>query len=205
MLEALTVFDKFFKKAEPDRSNRVPPGQYLTNGFPVLTYGGTPTVDLSTWRLRVWGLAKEKEFSWDDFQHMPQVELTADFHCVTRWSKLDVQWRGVRVVDFLKYLEVDPKVQYVLEHCYGGYTTNVAWNDFIKEENIFAHTLFGEPLPAEHGGPLRLVIPHLYAWKSAKWLNGLELLTQEKLGFWEVNGYHRRGEPWAEERYSSVF
>ena len=191
------MFDKLFKK-----STRVPPGQHLTNGFPVLTYGDTPKVDLATWRLRVWGLAGLREFSWADFQQMPQVELTADFHCVTTWSKLDVTWTGVRVLDFMKNIDLDPSAQYLLQHCYGGYTTNLALSDFLKAENILAHSLFGAPLPADHGGPLRLVVPHLYAWKSAKWLNGLEFLAQEKLGFWEVNGYHRRGEPWAEERYS---
>jgi len=191
------MFDKLFKK-----STRVPPGQHLTNGFPVLTYGDTPKVDLATWRLRVWGLAGLREFSWADFQQMPQVDLTADFHCVTTWSKLDVTWTGVRVLDFMKNIDLDPSAQFLLQHCYGGYTTNLALGDFLKEENILAHSLFGAPLPAEHGGPLRLVVPHLYAWKSAKWLNGLEFLAQEKLGFWEVNGYHRRGEPWAEERYS---
>jgi len=198
------MFDKFFKKLQPDRTNRVPPGQHLTTGFPVLTYGDTPRVDLTTWKLRIFGLATPKEFTWQDLQALPQVALTADFHCVTTWSKLDVQWRGVRVVDLMEHLEVDPKAQHLLQHCYGGYTTNVTLADFVKPENILAHTLFGEPLPADHGGPLRLVIPHLYAWKSSKWLNGLEFLASEKLGFWEVNGYHRRGEPWAEERYSGL-
>jgi len=196
------MFDKFFKK--PDRTNRVPPGQHLTTGFPVLTYGDTPTVERRTWSLRIFGLATPKEFTWEEIQALPQVDLTADFHCVTTWSKLDVSWRGVRVVDLMKHLDVDPTAQHLLQHSYGGYTTNVTLADFIKPENILAHTLFGEPLPADHGGPLRLVIPHLYAWKSAKWLNGLEFLAREKLGFWEVNGYHRRGEPWAEERYSGL-
>ncbi len=202
------MFDKLFKKTEPgdDHSNRVPPGQYLTQGFPVLTYpaDGTPHIATSDWRFRVWGLTEEKEFTWQDFQDMPQTELTADFHCVTRWSKLDVKWRGVKIVDFLTYIKVDPQATDVLEHCYGGYTTNVSLEDFSKQENLLTHTLFGETLPAEHGGPMRSLIPHLYAWKSAKWINGLEFLAEEKLGFWEVNGYHRRGEPWAEERYSSL-
>ncbi|WP_218079381.1 sulfite oxidase-like oxidoreductase [Anthocerotibacter panamensis] len=198
------MFDKFFKKTEPQRGNRIPPGQHLTNGFPVMTYGSTPRIDLQSWRLRVWGLAAEKEFTFQDFLAMPQVNLTADFHCVTRWSKLDVTWRGVRVVDFLQQIDLDPQAHYLMEHCYGGYTTNISLEDFAKEENIFAHTLADAPIPAEHGGPLRLVVPHLYAWKSAKWLNGLEFLAQEDLGFWEVNGYHRRGDPFAEERYSSL-
>lgn len=198
----MEMFDQFFKK--PDRTHRVPPGQHLTTGFPVLTYGDTPTVDWRTWKLRIFGLATPQEFSWEEIQALPQVDLTADFHCVTTWSKLDVQWRGVQVMDLMKHLDVDPMAQHLLQHSYGGYTTNVTLADFVKPGNILAHTLFGQPLPADHGGPLRLVIPHLYAWKSAKWLNGLEFLAQEKLGFWEVNGYHRRGEPWAEERYSGL-
>lgn len=193
---------KFFHKPGPEYADRVPPGQHLTNGFPVLTYGQTPNVDRATWQFRVWGCAQEITFTWDDFMAMPQSEFTADFHCVTTWSKLDVQWTGVKVLDLMKHIEVDPKAAHIMEHCYGGYTTNIAMEDFLREENFFAHTLFGEPLPADHGGPLRLVVPHLYAWKSAKWINGLEFLEQEELGFWERNGYHRRGEPWAVERYS---
>ena len=196
------MLGKFFRKPEAEYSDRVPPGQHLTNGFPVLTYGDTPHVDQATWQFRVWGLAQEKTFNWSDFMNLPQSDFTADFHCVTTWSKLDVQWTGVKVTDFMQHIQVDPAAQYVLEHCYGGYTTNISMDDFLREENFFAHTLFGEPLPAEHGGPMRSVVPHIYAWKSAKWINGLEFLTHEELGFWERNGYHHRGEPWAEERYS---
>jgi DMSO/TMAO reductase YedYZ molybdopterin-dependent catalytic subunit len=133
---------------------------------------------------------------------LPQSEFTADFHCVTTWSKLDVTWRGVRVTDLMAQLAVEPAAAHVMLHCYGGYTTNLALADFNRPENFLAHTLFGEPLPAEHGGPMRLVVPHLYAWKSAKWISGLEFLADPALGFWERNGYHHRGEPWAEERYS---
>jgi DMSO/TMAO reductase YedYZ molybdopterin-dependent catalytic subunit len=133
---------------------------------------------------------------------LPQHDFTADFHCVTRWSKLDVQWRGVKVTDVMAAIEVEPIATHIMQHCYGGYTTNLPLADFLQPENFFAHTLFGEPLPVEHGGPLRLVVPHLYAWKSAKWINGLEFLDRNESGFWERNGYHDRGEPWAEERYS---
>jgi DMSO/TMAO reductase YedYZ molybdopterin-dependent catalytic subunit len=182
--------------------DRIPPGQHLTNGFPVLTYGPTPAIDVNTWQFRVWGLAKERTFTWADFMSMPQHEFTADFHCVTTWSKLDVQWTGIKVTDFMKQVELDPKALHVMQHCYGGYTTNLALDEFLRAENFFAHTLAGAPIPAEHGGPMRLVVPHLYAWKSAKWINGLEFSEREDLGFWERNGYHTRGEPWAEERYS---
>jgi DMSO/TMAO reductase YedYZ molybdopterin-dependent catalytic subunit len=196
------MFGSLFSKSKSENSDRVPPGQHLTNGFPVLTYGPTQTIDPASWQLRVWGLAKEQTFNWDDLMNMPQHDFTADFHCVTSWSKLDVQWKGIKVTDFMKHIELDPKALYVMQHSYGGYTTNITLEDFQREENFFAHTLFGEPLPAEHGGPMRLVVPHLYAWKSAKWIEGLEFSDREELGFWEVNGYHRRGEPWAEERYS---
>lgn len=197
------MLGKFFQKPSSELKDRVPPGQHLASGFPVLTYGQTPTVDIDTWEFKVWGLATPKTFTWEDFMAMPQTEFTADFHCVTTWSKLDVKWRGVKVTDFMQQIEVDPKAVHLMEHCYGGYTTNISMEDFLREENFFAHTLFDEPLPPDHGGPMRLVVPHLYAWKSAKWINGLEFLDRTDLGFWERNGYHHRGEPWAEERYSS--
>ncbi len=198
------MLGKFFQKPDQELSDRVPPGQYLTRGFPVLTYGQTPQVSTEEWQLKVWGLAEVASFSWADFMAMPQSHFTDDFHCVTRWSKLDVEWTGVKVIDFIQQVQIKPEAIQVMEHCYGGYTTNLSLADFLREENFFAHTLFAEPLPVEHGGPMRLVVPHLYAWKSAKWINGLEFLDLERLGFWEENGYHRRGEPWAEERYSST-
>ncbi len=196
------MLGKFFKKPSAELGDRVPPGQHLATGFPVLTYGDTPKISRDRYSVKVWGLVESKTFTWDDLMAMPQQEFTADFHCVTRWSKLDVKWTGIKVLDFMKHLAVDPKATCIMEHCYGDYTTNISLEDFLREENFFAHTLFGEPLSAEHGGPLRLVVPHLYAWKSAKWINGLEFLEEEASGFWERNGYHRRGEPWAEERYS---
>jgi len=195
---------KFFQKPGGVEGDRVPPGQYLAKGFPVLTYGETPQINAKEWEFRVWGLVKPGTFTWSDFMALPQHDFTADFHCVTRWSKLDVKWTGIKVTDFMRLVEVS-KAVHVMEHCYGGYTTNILMADFVREENFFAHSVFGEPLSAEHGGPMRLVVPHLYAWKSAKWINGLEFLAHEDLGFWERNGYHRRGEPWAEERYSGFF
>lgn len=196
------MLGKFFQKPDSDQAHRVPPGQHLAKGFPVLTYGQTPQIDLGTWELKIWGLATPQTLTWDDIMAMPQMEFTADFHCVTTWSKLDVTWTGVKVTDFMKAIAVDPSATHLMQHCYGGYTTNLPMDDFLREENFFAHTLFGEPLPPDHGGPLRLVVPHLYAWKSAKWINGLEFLATEELGFWERNGYHRRGDPWKVERYS---
>ncbi|NJL47675.1 MAG: sulfite oxidase-like oxidoreductase [Leptolyngbyaceae cyanobacterium SM2_5_2] len=195
---------KFFQKPGPELAERVPPGQHLAKGFPVLTYGDTPQVAEVDWTLTISGLAQPKIFTWADVMALPQNEFTADFHCVTTWSKLDVTWVGVKITDLVAEIALDPQAAHVMLHCYGGYTTNLSLDDFIRPENFLAHTLFGEPLPAEHGGPMRVVVPHLYAWKSAKWINGLEFLASQALGFWERNGYHERGEPWAEERYSSL-
>lgn len=196
------MLGKFFQKPTSENGDRVPPGQHLAQGFPVLTYGATPQVSREEWEFSVWGLVKPQKWNWSDFMELPQNDFTADFHCVTRWSKLDVKWTGIKVTELMKVIQVDSKATHVMEHCYGGYTTNIAMEDFLREENFFAFKLFNEPLSAEHGGPMRLVVPHLYAWKSAKWINGLEFLDHEELGFWERNGYHRRGEPWAEQRYS---
>ena len=133
---------------------------------------------------------------------LPQTTQTRDFHCVTHWSKLDVTWTGILVTDLMKVLEPDPKATHVMFHCYGGYTTNLALDDFTRNDCMLAHTLEGEDIPVDHGGPLRTLIPHLYAWKSAKWLNGIEFMNENRPGFWERNGYHMRGDPWKEERYS---
>lgn len=195
------MFGNFFKPKE--QNERVPPGQTLTQKFPVLTYGPTPTVQLEEVKFQVWGQVEAaKEWGWAELMALPQSDLTADFHCVTRWSKLDVQWGGVRVLDLMERVRLKPEAKAVMLHCYGGYTTNLLLDDFLRSENLLAHTLFGQPIPREHGGPLRLIVPHLYAWKSAKWLRGFQFLDKEELGFWEVNGYHRRGDPWKEERFS---
>ncbi|WP_008318389.1 sulfite oxidase-like oxidoreductase [Leptolyngbya sp. PCC 6406] len=193
---------KFFEQPGPHQADRVPPGQHLAKGFPVLTYGETPQVSQGDWALQVFGLVAPKTFHWTDILALPQQAFTADFHCVTTWSKLDVKWTGVAISDFMAQVSLLSEAAYVLIHCYGGYTTNLSLADFVRPENFLALTLFGEPLPAAHGGPLRVVVPHLYAWKSAKWINGLEFLSEEALGFWECNGYHRRGDPWAKQRYS---
>lgn len=195
------MLGKFFQKPDSENNDRVPPGQYLAKGFPVLTYGETPQIKTENWQFKVWGLVTPQTFSWSEFMRLPHQEFTKDFHCVTRWSKLDVQWTGIKITDFINLLEIDPKATHVMQHCYGGYTTNLPLKDFVLDDNFFAFKLSGEPLPANRGGPMRSVIPHLYAWKSAKWINGLEFLPQDELGFWEKNGYHRRGDPWKQERY----
>ncbi len=198
------MLGKFLHQPQPEEKDRVPPGQYLTNGFPIMTYGQTPDVTRKEWKLKVWGLVSQPlTFTWDDVMKIPQQEFTVDFHCVTRWSKLDVTWKGFKILDLMRLVgDLDPKAVHVMEHCYGGYTTNLPLADFLKDENFFAYELNGEPLPKEHGGPMRTMVPHLYAWKSAKWISGIEFIDREQSGFWEKNGYHQRGEPWTEERYS---
>ncbi len=183
---------------------RVPPGQYVTEKWPVLTYGAVPHVTLQHWELSISGLVESEVYiSWDDLQAMPRTDLTADFHCVTRFSTLDNPWSGVSTRAILERAVVDPKAAFVAIHCYGGYTTNMPLEDFLSERCLLADRHSGEPLAKEHGGPVRLVVPHLYAWKSAKWINGIELLAEDKRGFWDDASYHIYGDPWSEERFSS--
>ncbi|HEX7181217.1 MAG TPA: sulfite oxidase-like oxidoreductase [Thermoanaerobaculia bacterium] len=183
---------------------RIPPGQYVTDKWPVLTYGETPRIRPEEWSLRVFGLvAEELVFPWGRFQALPRVQVDADFHCVTRFSTLDNSWEGVATREVLRHVRIDPEASHVLVHCYGGYTTNLPLEDFLSERSLFADRHKGAPLPVDHGGPVRLVVPHLYAWKSAKWVSGVELLPEDHRGFWEENGYHTYGDPWREERFSS--
>ena len=185
-------------------SDRVPPGQYVTNKWPVLTYGRTPSIQVEKWTLRIFGLVDgEKTFSWKEFQALPRVGVTADFHCVTRFSTLDNAWEGVATRELIRHVRVDPEASHVMVHCYGGYTTNLPLEDFLSERSLLVDRHNGNPLPVDHGGPVRLIVPHLYAWKSAKWVSGIELMNEDRRGFWEENGYHTYGDPWQEERFSS--
>lgn len=193
------MLGKIFRK-EPNNP-KVPPGQSVTDRFPVLTYGPTPRVSKEAYELRVFGAVQEKSFSWQDLMQLLSHEIRRDFHCVTHWSKLEVKWQGVRTSDFVASLEVDPEATHVMLHCYGGYTTNLPLGDFLADGCLLAYKLEGADLPVEHGGPVRVIVPHLYAWKSAKWVNGIEFLKHNKPGFWEQNGYHMRGDPFNEERY----
>ena len=187
----------------PEGRDRLPPGQRLTDGWPVLTYGGTPNIDTSTFEFRVFGLVEEERtLSWDDLMALPQVTSTSDIHCVTTWSRYDNEWRGVRMRDVLALVNVLQEASEVMFHSYGGYTTNVPLADLMGDDVLLAHTHDGEPISRDHGGPLRGVIPHLYFWKSAKWVRGIELLPDARPGFWEMYGYHIYGDPWREERYS---
>jgi DMSO/TMAO reductase YedYZ molybdopterin-dependent catalytic subunit len=185
-------------------ADRVPPGQYATQKWPVLTYGDTPSIDLATWRLAIHGLVVAPiELRWQELQALPRIEVIADFHCVTRFSTLDNRWSGIATRTVLELAAVRPEASHVLVHCYGDYTTNLPLEDFLSGRAVFADSHGGVPLPVDHGGPLRLVVPHLYAWKSAKWVSAIELLDSDQRGFWERNGYHAYGDPWSEQRFSS--
>lgn len=187
----------------PDTRERLPPRQVLTRKWPVLTFGDTPRIDLKEWRFRLFGiLPAEKVLSWEELNSLPRTETVSDMHCVTRWSRYDNRWGGVPARELVRLADPPPSARFVLVHAYGDYTTNLPLEALLGEGAIFATHHDGNPLPAEHGGPLRLVVPRLYLWKSAKWANGLEFLETEKPGFWERNGYHMRGDPWKEERHS---
>ncbi|PKB75233.1 MAG: sulfite oxidase-like oxidoreductase [SAR202 cluster bacterium MP-SAtl-SRR3965592-G2] len=181
--------------------DRVPPGQFLSNKFPVLTYGSTPKVDLDTWKFRVFGLVEQEvELTWDQFTKLTWTTVTADFHCVTQWSSLDNTWEGVTFPDLMTLAQPKPEAKFVMAHCFGGYTTNLPL-EVAMEEGLLTHKQDGEPLGEGHGWPLRLIIPSRYGWKSAKWLNGIELIAEDAPGFWEQRGYNNNADPWKEERF----
>jgi DMSO/TMAO reductase YedYZ molybdopterin-dependent catalytic subunit len=181
------------------RENRVPPGQSRTKKWPVLDAHGTPQIDLTTRQFEVDGLIENQlKFSFDEFTQLPAVKVYADFHCVTRWSRLDNIWTGVATREIARLAGVKPEAKFVMAFGYDfGWTTNVPMEYFLKEDSLFAFFHDGAPIPPEHGGPVRLIIPQLYAWKSAKWIKGIRFLAEDKAGFWEEGGYHMRGDPWA--------
>ena len=180
------------------REQRVPPGQTRTRKWPVLHYGNVPRIDLSTWKFEVAGLVETPlTFSWEEFRELPRITVFADFHCVTRWSRLGNLWEGVAVRELLAQAGVQSGAQFVVAHGYdSGWTTNLPLNEFDVDDALLADTHDGEPIDADHGGPVRLIVPRLYAWKSAKWLRKIELLTEDRAGYWEQNGYHMHGDPW---------
>jgi len=186
-----------------DLKERLPHGQALTRKWPVLTYGETPQIDLSAWTFRCFGLVEEPvSWTWREFLELPRVEVTSDIHCVTRWSKFDNPWEGVAVSEIMRRVRVKPEAVAVMVHAEPDYTTNLLLSDIVSDDALLAIKHDGEALPAEHGGPCRLVVPKLYFWKSAKWVTGFEFIDVNAPGFWEVNGYHLRADPWKEERYS---
>jgi DMSO/TMAO reductase YedYZ molybdopterin-dependent catalytic subunit len=182
-------------------SDRLPPGQYLETDFPVLSLGPTPQIDTSFWSLETTGLVeKPMKWGWEEFNKLPQMDITKDIHCVTKWSKFDTRWTGVSFDEIIK--SVKPTATHLIAHSYDGYTTNIPIKDLKDGQAIVATSYEGMPIAPEHGGPVRIVLPHLYFWKSAKWLNKLEFIDHDQPGFWEVRGYHNYGDPWHEERYS---
>ena len=197
-----------FEKADNDTASqdagheRLPPGQIATEKWPVLTYGETPSIEAKDWRFRAWGLIEqEKVFTWEDLLSFQSVRVVCDLHCVTRWTKFNNEFEGARVRDLLATLNVKPEARYVMVHGYGGYTTNVPIADLMDDDVLLAYKYDGKPLEPDHGGPCRLLIPKLYLWKSAKWVNGFEMIEKDKPGFWERAGYHMYGDPWKEERH----
>ncbi|HYZ63886.1 MAG TPA: sulfite oxidase-like oxidoreductase [Acetobacteraceae bacterium] len=183
--------------------DRLPPGQHQVRDWPVLDLGVQPKVPLDQWELRVFGaVAEQVTWNWAEFNALPQRREVTDIHCVTTWSRFDNQWDGVATRDVLAMVQPKPEARFVVLHSYDGYTTNLPLEDFAAEDAILAHSWQGQPLPVEHGGPVRAVVPHLYFWKSAKWLHRIEVLTEDRTSYWEERGYHDRGDPWTEQRYS---
>ncbi|NLG96854.1 MAG: sulfite oxidase-like oxidoreductase [Chloroflexi bacterium] len=190
------------RKRQEGPDGRIPPGQYLTDDFPVLTAGPTPHTPLDQWTFEINGLVDTSlKWIWDAFQLLPSRTFTVDIHCVTKWSKLDTVWTGVSVDTLLEMTGVQPQAQFVVASCDGGYTTNLPLDDVRGGKAFIAYAYDGRPLDPEHGGPARLVVPHLYFWKSAKWVRALTLFEKDEPGFWESLGYHNRGDPWKEQRY----
>ncbi|MEW6523639.1 MAG: sulfite oxidase-like oxidoreductase [Bacillota bacterium] len=181
---------------------RVPPGQTVTGRFPVLHHGQVPSLRLEDWRLRLYGEVEEEvELDWEQLLALPTTRVTADIHCVTGWSKLDTEWEGVSTRQLLRLVQLTPQARYVMVHAPGGWSTNLSLDDFCKENVVLARSFDGAPITREHGWPVRLVVPHLYFWKSAKWVTALEFIWKDRPGFWEEAGYHLRGDPWTEQRY----
>ena len=189
----------FFGRGRRD-DPALPPGQHLTEGFPVLSAGPTPRIAPDEWEFTITTeTGQVHRWSWSEFLALPQDDVSRDIHCVTSWSKLGTSWRGVSLDTLFESVESD--CDFTMAHSYGGYTTNVPLDDLLDGKAWIAHEFDGEPLEPAHGGPARLLVPHLYFWKSAKWVRGLEMLRQDEPGFWESNGYHMYGDPWREERY----
>ena len=192
------------RRPDNNRGGRVPPGQFVTEKFPVLHYGSVPAVDLATWDFRVFGLVETPiRLTWDEFRALPETMLTTDIHCVTRWSKLDTTWSGVSWRDFIEAAGVrfSLDASHLMAHCENNFTTNLPLDVLDDPETMFAWEYEGQPLTPEHGWPLRLLVPKRYFWKSAKWIRGIEFMAGDRPGFWERNGYHMNGEYWREERF----
>ncbi len=192
------------KPSKVNANERIPAGQTEVKNFPTLDLGIRPQISTQNWKLRVYGLVEhELSIDWAAFQAMPQVTDVSDFHCVTRWSQLDMDWQGVMAHEILALAQPKSSAKFVTLHGYDGYSTNLPLEALLDDDVIIAHSVLGEPLSLEHGGPVRIVVPKRYAWKGAKWLKGIELHEFDRPGFWEVRGYHNDADPWREERFSN--
>ena len=197
----MSIINTGFGGRRRESSDRLPPGQFLTDDFPVLSAGPTPEIDTADWGFTIRDIAgKRWDWNWNEFTALPAEDITTDISCVTRWTKLDTHWRGVAIDTLLENVEADG--EFVMARSYGGYTTNVPLEDLTDGKAWIAYEYDGEPLDPEHGGPARLLVPHLYFWKSAKGVRGLELRVEDEPGFWESYGYHNYGDPWREQRYA---
>ncbi len=198
------MLDRLFagREKDPAIAERIPPGQYKTDKFPVLHYGSVPRVDLATWDFKVWGQVDAPfTLTWEQFKQLPRKSVHTDIHCVTRWTKLDTDWEGVAIQEILSLAQVRPSATHVVAHSEQGYTANLPLSVLDDDDVMLADTYDGKPLDPEHGYPLRLLVPKRYFWKSAKWIRGLEFLDQDRLGFWERYGYNNDADPWKEERF----
>ena len=190
------------KRRGGDKKDRIPPGQYLTNDFPVLSAGPTPHMPLDKWAFTIDGLVKEKvSWSWEKFNKLPMQTFIVDISCVTKWTHLDMKWEGVSLDILLEHTKLDPNAAFVTAYSDGGYTTNMPLTHVINGQSFRALKYDGKPLDPAHGGPARMVVPHLYFWKSAKWVRGITLTEKDRPGYWESAGYHNLGDPWKEQRY----
>jgi DMSO/TMAO reductase YedYZ molybdopterin-dependent catalytic subunit len=188
---------------DTQRNDRLPPGQRLTEKWPVLHYGRVPSIDVKSWTFTIAGLVEaERTLSYDEFISLPHIEVFSDIHCVTTWSRYDNLWEGISTGVIKDLVRLEPEAKYLMVESAGGFTTNLPLNDFFQPDALFAIKHNGQPLTAEHGAPVRLVMPRLYFWKSAKWVMGIKFVAENQPGFWERAGYHMHGDPWREERYS---
>jgi DMSO/TMAO reductase YedYZ molybdopterin-dependent catalytic subunit len=195
--------DDVIKSPDTERKDRIPPGQRTTGKWPVLHYGAAPNIDISKWTFTISGLVeKERAFSYQEFLSLPQMKVFSDIHCVTGWSKLDNLWEGVSTSVIGEVAQILPEARFIMIHSAGGFTANLSLSDFFEPDVLFAIKHDGKLLTPEHGYPVRLIVPRLYFWKSAKWVVGVEFMREDRPGFWESHGYHIHGDPWKEERYS---
>jgi DMSO/TMAO reductase YedYZ molybdopterin-dependent catalytic subunit len=192
------------KREREEYGDRLPPGQYVEHGWPVLTAGPTPRIDPDDWAFKIEGMVgNERNWTAAEFRELPFETITRDIHCVTKWSKFDTTWEGVTIDDLFAAAKITPPTEYLLAQSYDGYDTNLPVADLVGGKAMIATRFDGKPLEAEHGGPARLLVPHLYFWKSAKWVKGLRFTARDEAGFWELRGYHMYGDPWREQRYTN--